>query len=80
MQEHRERQPRIILIAGREISRRVEFAQVEFLPVAHAVVALAGAHGAEHDEVDAVGLDRSVGERADEVIAAGREVRYAALK
>ena len=49
----------------------VEFTQIEFLAVADAVAPLARAHAAGHHEIDAVRPDRSVGERTDEVVAAG---------
>src|SRR5262249_38551874 len=73
MQKYRQRQPRIVAVMRGKISGGIELAQVEFLAVTHAIVALARAHAGEHDEIDAVRLDGAVGERADEVVATGRE-------
>ncbi len=73
MQEHRQREPWVVAIMRGEIGGGVELAQVEFLAVAHAMMAFARAHAGEHDEIDPVRLDRAVGERADEVVATGRE-------
>src|SRR5262249_25470095 len=56
MQKHRQGSPRKITIARGEIGGGVEFADVEFLAVSHAVVALGRTHAAEHHEVDAVRL------------------------
>ena len=57
----------------RKIGGGVELAEVEFVTVAHAVVAFSRAHAGEHDEIDAVRLDGTVGERANKVVTAGRE-------
>src|SRR5262245_1365279 len=73
MQKYRQSEPRVVAVVRGEIGGGVELAQVEFLSMAHAVMALARAHAGEHHEVDAVGLDRAVGERAHKVVAAGRE-------
>src|SRR5262249_45994486 len=73
MQKYRQRQPRVVAVMRGEIGGGVELAQIKFLTMTHAVMTLAGAHAGEHNEVDAVGLDRAVGERAHEVVAAGRE-------
>src|SRR5262249_27190179 len=73
MQKYRQREPRIVAVMCGKISGGVELAEVEFLTMAHAMVAFARAHAGEHDEIDAIRLDGAVGKRADEVVVAGRE-------
>src|SRR5262249_39737795 len=72
MQEHRQRKPRVVAVMRSKVGGGVELAEVKFLAMTHAVMALARAHAGEHDEIDAVRPDGPVGERADEVVASGR--------
>ena len=72
VQKHRNGGERLAAVARHEIAADIDLADVELGLARHAPMALARAHAGEHDELDAVGLDRAVGERAhDLVVAAG---------
>ena len=72
MQEDRNGGERLALVADHEIGADILFADVEFVLAAHAPVPFARTHLGEKNELEAVGLHRSLLERAhDVVVAAG---------
>jgi hypothetical protein len=72
MQEHRDGGQWGALVALHEIGANIALADVELGLARHPPVALARPHAGEHDELEAVGLDRALLERAhDLVVAAG---------
>ena len=79
MQEHRNGGERLALVADHEIGADIFLADVEFVLAAHAPMALARPHIGEEDEFEAIGLHRTLLERAhDVVIAAGdRQSQFA---
>ena len=72
MQEDRNGGERLALVADHEIGADILLADVELVLAAHAPVAFARSHVGEKNEVEAVGLHRSLFERAHDVIVAAR--------
>ena len=72
VQKHRNGGERFAAIAAHQKAADIDFADIEFGLARHAPMALARAHAGQHDKLDAVALDRTVGQRPhDLVIAAG---------
>ena len=70
MQEHRNGGQRLALVADHEIGADIFLADVEFVLAAHAPVALARPHVGQEDEFEPIRLDRTLLERADDVVVA----------
>ena len=76
MKKHGQRVPLRAAIASHEVGARVEFANVVFVAAGHSPVAFARGGAREDGEVDAVGSDHAVLQRADDlIIAAGERKR-----
>src|SRR6185437_3618284 len=72
VQKHRNGGERLAAIAAHQKAADIDFADVKFGLARHAPMALARPHAGQHDELDAIALDRTVRERPyDLIVAAG---------
>src|SRR5262249_60563595 len=72
VQEHRDGGERRALVALHEIGADIGLADVELGPARHAPVALARTHTGEHDEIEAVALNRALLQRPHDLVIAAR--------
>ena len=73
VEEHGDGGERYSVIALHEIGADIGLADVELGLARHAPMTLARTHAGEHDEIEAVGLDRAFLERTHDLVVAARD-------